>query len=203
MDNYEYIVASLPVLRQEDSRTDNLDAGELVDQIREQLSGPDQAVLDLLLSGYDPEQLTEDFYKQMLRHKTRSTREWFRFDLDLRNATVGYLNKQLHRAPDHDKILLEGREVEEFPELEDASRILNGTDILQRERGLDDLRWRKIDEITLMDYFDLETLLGYAAKLKIIDRWLQLDPDSGRALFRRMVDEIHATYDNKKQNITI
>jgi Protein of unknown function (DUF2764). len=203
MDNYEYIVASLPVLRQEDSRTDNLDAGELVDQIREQLSGPDQAVLDLLLSGYDPEQLTEDFYKQMLRHKNRFLREWFRFDLDLRNATVGYLNKQLHRAPDHDKILLEGREVEEFPELEDASRILNGTDILQRERGLDDLRWRKIDEITLMDYFDLETLLGYAAKLKIIDRWLQLDPDSGRALFRRMVDEIHATYDNKKQNITI
>lgn len=203
MDNYEYIVASLPVLRQEDSRTDSLDAGELVDQIREQLSGPDQAVLDLLLSGYDPEQLTEDFYKQMLRHKNRFLREWFRFDLDLRNATVGYLNKQLHRAPDHDKILLEGREVEEFPELEDASRILNGTDILQRERGLDDLRWRKIDEITLMDYFDLETLLGYAAKLKIIDRWLQLDPDSGRALFRRMVDEIHSTYDNKKQTITI
>jgi hypothetical protein len=203
MDNYEYIVASLPVLRQEDTRTDSLDAGELVDQIREQLSGPDQAVLDLLLSGYDPEQLTEDFYKQMLRHKNRFLREWFRFDLDLRNATVGYLNKQLHRAPDHDKILLEGREVEEFPEQEDASRILNGTDILQRERGLDDLRWRKIDEITLMDYFDLETLLGYAAKLKIIDRWLQLDPDSGRALFRRMVDEIHATYDNKKQTITI
>ena len=203
MDNYEYIVASLPVLRQEDSRTDSLDAGELVDQIREQLSGPDQAVLDLLLSGYDPEQLTEGFYKQMLRHKNRFLREWFRFDLDLRNATVGYLNKQLHRAPDHDKILLEGREVEEFPELEDASRILNGTDILQRERGLDDLRWHKIDEITLMDYFDLETLLGYAAKLKIIDRWLQLDPDSGRALFRRMVDEIHSTYDNKKQNITI
>ena len=203
MDNYEYIVASLPVLRQEDSRTDSLDAGELVDQIREQLSGPDQAVLDLLLSGYDPEQLTEGFYKQMLRHKNRFLREWFRFDLDLRNATVGYLNKQLHRAPDHDKILLEGREVEEFPELEDASRILNGTDILQRERGLDDLRWRKIDEITLMDYFDLETLLGYAAKLKIIDRWLQLDPDSGRALFRRMLVEIHSTYDNKKQNITI
>ena len=203
MDNYEYIVASLPVLRPEDSRSDNVNAEALIAEIREQLSGRDQTVLDQLLAGYDAEQLTEDFYRQILRHKNRFLREWFRFDLDLRNATVGYLNHQLHRAPDHDKILLEEREVEEFPELEAAERILRGEDILQRERGLDELRWHKIDEITLLDYFDLETLLGYVAKLKIIDRWLQLDPDSGRALFRRMVEEIRTTYDNKKQNITI
>ena len=203
MDNYEYIVASLPVLRQEDSRTDNLDAEALVDMIREQLSGHDRALLDELLSGYDPEQLDEAFYRRMLSHRNRFLREWFRFDLDLRNATVGYLNRKLHRKPDHDKILLEGRETEEFDELAAAERILDGSDILQRERGLDDLRWRKIDEITMMDYFDIETLLGYVAKLKIIDRWLQLDPDSGRALFRRMVEEIRSTYDNKKQNITI
>ena len=203
MDNYEYIVASLPVLRPEDSRSDNVNAEALIAEIREQLSGRDQAVLDQLRAGYDAGQLTEDFYRQILRHKNRFLREWFRFDLDLRNATVGYLNHQLHRAPDHDKILLEEREVEEFPELEAAERILRGADILQRERGLDELRWHKVDEITLLDYFDLETLLGYVAKLKIIDRWLQLDPDSGRALFRRMVEEIRTTYDNKKQNITI
>ena len=203
MDNYEYIVASLPVLRPEDSRSDNVNAEALIAEIREQLSGRDQAVLDQLLAGYDDEQLTEDFYRQILRNKNRFLREWFRFDLDLRNATVGYLNHQLHRAPDHDKILLEEREMEEFPELEAAEHILRGKDILQRERGLDELRWHKVDEITLLDYFDLETLLGYVAKLKIIDRWLQLDPDSGRALFRRMVEEIRTTYDNKKQNITI
>ena len=203
MDNYEYIVASLPVLRPEDSRSDNVNAEALIAEIREQLSGRDQVVLDQLLAGYDAGQLTEDFYRQILRHKNRFLREWFRFDLDLRNATVGYLNHQLHRAPDHDKILLEERQEEEFPELEAAERILRGKDILQRERGLDELRWHKVDEITLLDYFDLETLLGYVAKLKIIDRWLQLDPDSGRALFRRMVDEIRTTYDNKKQNITI
>ena len=203
MDNYEYIVASLPVLRPEDSRSDNVNAEALIAEIREQLSGRDQAVLDQLLAGYDAGQLTEDFYRQILRHKNRFLREWFRFDLDLRNATVGYLNHQLHRAPDHDKILLEEREVEEFPELEAAERILRGADILQRERGLDELRWHKVDEITLLDYFDLETLLGYVAKLKIIDRWLQLDPESGRELFRKLVEDVRSTYDNKKQDITI
>ena len=63
MDNYEYIVASLPVLRQDDAKDINLDAGALVDEIREQLSAHDRTVLDQLLAGYDPEQLTADFYR--------------------------------------------------------------------------------------------------------------------------------------------
>ena len=61
MDNYEYIVASLPVLRPEDSRSDNVNAEALIAEIREQLSGRDLAVLDQLLAGYDAGQLTEDF----------------------------------------------------------------------------------------------------------------------------------------------
>ena len=204
MDNYEYIVASLPVLRQEDARTDNLDAAALVDEIRGQLSGHDQALLDTLLDGYDPDKMDADFYARMTGHKNRFLREWFTFDLDLRNTTVAYLNDQLGREAGRDLIQPEGfEELEAFPEREAAEAILRGTDILKRERGLDDLRWRKIDEITIMDFFDIEAILGFVAKLKIIDRWLQLDPDSGRALFRRMVEDIRSTYDNKKQNIAI
>ena len=203
MNNYEYIVASLPALRLEDDRSDKLVVQELVDEIRGQLSERDAAVLDLLLSGYDDERLDEDFYQAALKHGNRFIRDWFRFDLDLRNTTVSYLNDSLGRPDKQDMILLEDRETEEFFELDDAQNVLNLGDILKRERGLDELRWRKIDELTILDSFDLEVLLGYVAKLKIIDRWLQLDPDSGRELFRRLVEDIRSTYDNKKQNLTI
>ncbi len=205
MDNYEYIIASLPVLRQEDVKSDSLDAAGIVEEIRGQLSERDRAELDLLLEGYDPEHLDADFYRKALRDRSRFVRDWFSFDLDLRNTTVGFLNEQFGREDDLDKIFLPDvrGEEEEFPEEEAASRILTGGDILQREQGLDDLRWRKIDELTQMDWFNLDAILGFVARLKIIDRWLQLDPDSGRALFRRLVDEIRTTYDNKKQNITI
>ena len=203
MDNYEYIVASLPVLRQEDVRAENLDAAGLVDGIREQLSGRDQVLLDFLLDGYDPDKLNKDFYVRALAHKNRFLREWFSFDLDLRNTTVAYLNRQLRREEDRDMIVLEGREEAEFPEQATAEAILQGVDILKRERGLDDLRWSKVDEITIQDYFDIEAILGFVAKLKIIDRWLQLDPETGRTLFHRMVEDIRSTYDNKKQDIAI
>ena len=203
MDNYAYIIASLPALQVEDSKTWNLSARELIDEIRDQLSAHDMAVLDLLLEGCDPEKLDADFYTKALQHGNRFIRDWFRFDLDLRNTVVSYLNDSLGRPYEEDMVLLEGRETEEFFELKDAQTVLNGTDILKRERGLDDLRWRKIDELTMLHSLDLELLLGYVLKLKIIDRWLQLDPESGRALFRKLVEDIRSTYDNKKQNLTI
>ena len=203
MNNYEYIVASLPVLRLDDLKAGKGLAERLLGEIRSQLSGRDNAVLDFLLLSYDPDRLNADFYKRALAHKNRFVREWFAFDRDLRNTVVAYLNDSLGREKGLDQLLLEGREEAEFPERAKADAILHGTDILDRERGLDELRWQKIDEITLMDYFDLEVILGFVCKLKIIDRWLQLDPESGRALFRKLVEDIRSTYDNKKQNITI
>lgn len=204
MNNYEYIIACLPVLRPEDSRSpDSLDAAELIDEIRGQLSARDAAVLDTLLAGYDPAQMNETFYRQALRHRDRFIREWFAFDLDLRNAAVAFLNESLGRPADQDRIRPEWREDAEFPELAAVEAVLHDSDILRRERGLDDLRWRKIEELTMMDFFNLDAILGFVARLKIIDRWLQLDPDSGRAFFRRLVEDIRSTYENKKQTLTI
>ena len=234
MDNYAYIIASLPVLHQEDARPEHFVAEELIEEIRGQLSRADAAVLDLLLEGYDSDKLdagfyrdalagrgrfvrdwlrdlvngydadeSAEFYRRALAHGNRFIREWFRFDLDLRNATVAFLNDSLGRPEGQDLVLLAEREAEEFPEEEDAQEVLNRADLLRRERGLDDLRWRKIDELTAMDVFNLESILGFVAKLKIIDRWLQLDPEAGRTLFRKLVEDVRSTYDNKKQDITI
>lgn len=203
MNNYEYIIACLPVLRPEETRPDTLDAEALTEEIRGQLSARDAAVLDTLLAGYDPERMTAEFYAQALRHKDRFIRGWFAFDLDLRNTATAFLNRSLGRPDGQDQILPAEREEAEFPEQEAVEAVLNDTDILRRERALDDLRWRKIEELTMMDWFDLDAILGFVARLKIIDRWLRLDPDSGRAFFRRLVEDIQSTYENKKQTITI
>ena len=203
MNNYEYIIASLPVLRLDDLKADSSLAEKLLGEIRSQLTGRDNALLDFLLLSYDPDQLNADYYKRALAHRNRFVREWFAFDLDLRNTVVAYLNDSLGRGKGMDQILLPGREEAAFPERAEAEAILHGTDILDRERGLDELRWHKIDEINLWEYFNMDVILGFVCKLKIVDRWLQLDPDSGRAMFRKLVEDIRSTYDNKKQNITI
>lgn len=201
MNNYEYIVAGLPVLQQGPAQGSHDSAARILSSIREQLSARDNELVDLLLSGYESENLNTEFYSRSLSHRNRFIREFFSYDLDLRNVKVEYLNKSLGRPADMDTVVPAGREDESFEGRQEVMAVLENGDILRRERGLDDLMWKRIDEITVMDVFDIEAILGFIAKLKIIDRWDKLDPETGRELFRKLVEEIRSTYDNKKNNM--
>jgi len=53
-----------------------------------------------------------------------------------------------------------------------AYRNLN---ILDAERSLDSERWRFLDEASLGHYFDVDSLITYALKLKILVRWDKID----------------------------
>ncbi|MBQ3918015.1 MAG: DUF2764 family protein, partial [Bacteroidales bacterium] len=124
-------------------------------------------------------------------------REFFTFDLRVRNAKVRFLNKALDR-PESQDIFLEPEG--EFPEAARLGAVLEDSDILRRERGLDDLMWAKIDEILIFDYFDIDVILGFVAKMKIADRWLLLDEQAGREMFRRLVQDIRGTFKGVEYN---
>ena len=72
--------------------------------------------------------------------------------------------------------------------------ILSGSDILVRERAIDDLMWDKISEITVFNYFDINAILAFIAKLHIVARWYKLDEASGREMFRKLVNEVRGTF---------
>ena len=76
---------------------------------------------------------------------------------------------------------------------------MESDDILGREKGLDGLMWKKAEEICLMEVLSFDLILSFAAKLMIVDRWLRLDEETGRALFRRLLAEIKET--KTKDNI--
>jgi hypothetical protein len=75
--------------------------------------------------------------------------------------------------------------------------VLGQNDILGRERGLDDLLWAKIDELTVMHVFDIDVILGFVCKLKIVDRWLSLDEATGREFFRKLVKDLRKGVEGK------
>ena len=189
MNNYEYIVASLPVITS-DYRGE-LDYEGVIAEIRSQLSKKDNALLDKLLDGFVAENLNADFYLDALASKDAFIREYFSYDLDVRNTRVEFLNKALNRPDGLDILVLDPEaEPREFEGRKQVMTVLEGSDILERERGLDELMWAKIDDIVGLQVFTIDAILGFAAKLQIIVRWLKLDPETGRELFRRLVDEI-------------
>lgn len=199
MNNYEYIVASLPVIEPGSRLGSSSAANAIIDDIREQLSNKDNALVTMLLNGFDPEKLNAGFYRACIGSGSRFLREYFLFDLFLRNTKVEYLNASLGRPEGKDALLLEELEDYEFEQKEEIVEILSGTDIIGREKGLDMAIWEHVEEVTTMDVFDMDAILGFIARLKIIDRWDKLDPETGAELFRRLIKEIRATYDNKKQ----
>lgn len=50
---------------------------------------------------------------------------------------------------------------------------------LERERSLDTLRWKLLDDLTGPDPFSFNVILAYAVKRKIAERWSMLDEDAG------------------------
>ena len=202
MNNYVYIIAGLPDFTP-DWRQGEKSLDEYLGQMRELLSEKDNATLVFIDSGFDKEKIGLEFYKEALASGNRFIRDFFRFDFNVRNAKVRYLNQALSRDPQKDILSLADPEDEERgieheePEVKDAARrlaILEGKDILARERGIDDLYWEKIDELTLFNYLDFEKILGMTVKMMIIRRWLILDEEAGRAMFKRLVDDIRGTF---------
>ena len=193
MNNYEYIIASLPVPAPD---SQDLDAGALVGFIRSQCSPSDCALIDSLLDSFDGEKLNYDFYSGILKSRNRFLREFVTFDLQMRNVKVEYLNKVLARPEGLDIMPVPGHEEDDGSSFDAAPAImsvLEQDDILSRERGLDRLLWEKAEELTRMNLFDIDVILAFIAKLQITDRWNKLDPQTGRELFRKLVQEIRNT----------
>ena len=208
MNNYVYIIAGLPDFTP-DWRQGEKSLDEYFDQVRELLSAKDNEIVDFIIRGFDKDQIGLDFYKEALAYRIGFIREFFQFDLNVRNQKVRYLNQALGRAPEKDVLSLRDPEVEETglepeePEFKEAAvlqSILEGNDILSRERGIDDLYWDKIDELTLFDYLNFDKILGVVAKMMIIRRWLILDEETGRAMFKKLVDEVRGTFKGVEYN---
>ena len=202
MNNYVYIIAGLPDFTP-DWRQGEKSLDEYICQVRDLLSEKDNRVIDFIIKGFSKEHICPELYKEALASRLEFIREFFQFDLNVRNQKVRYLNQALGRDPEKDVVSLTDPEAEETglelegPEFKESARlqaILEGHDILARERGIDDLYWDKINEITLFDYFNFEKILSMVVKMMIIRRWLTLDEEAGRKMFKKLVDEVRGTF---------
>ena len=191
MKNYEYIVASLPAISTSWKFGEGTSFHTYAEEIKRLGDKADGALVDKLLAGFEDENLDEAFYRGMAEEKNAFLRNYFAFDLNVRNAKTRYLNKALGRPAEQDVIHLGDTPFEEAERLE---AVLQEKDLLSRERALDDLMWDKISQLTSFHYFDIAAVLGFLAKLHIIARWAELDEQAGRARFAALVKEVQSTF---------
>lgn len=77
-----------------------------------------------------------------------------------------------------------GDSVDYLPELQ---RIAEEPDLIVREKKMDILKWKWLDDNTFFKPFDIESVFAYLLKLEMIERWVTLDKTTGEKTFREIV----------------
>jgi len=192
MDNYVYIVAGLPELTS-GFENSGFNYATVKESIMELLSEKDQQLVELLEEGFNEESLGADFYTKAVECKNRFIREYFDFDGRLRNLKVQYLARRLGKQGDGYLVELPEADFEEAKQIQD---IFADADFVEREQKMDELKWEKASDIARMDYFNMNAILAFLVKAKTVQRWVELDPDKGQEMFKKLVQEIRGTSAN-------
>ena len=110
----------------------------------------------------------------------------------MRNLKVNYLAKRLGK--ESDPYLMNFSEAD-FEEEKQILEIFENPDFVQREQKMDELKWEKANDIARMDYFNLNVILAFLVKAKIVQRWAVLDQERGSEMFATLVKEVKGTFD--------
>lgn len=144
------------------------------------------------------------YYESCADDASRFLRAWSDFDRNLRNIAAavaaraagqpvenftvgsGDVVDQLERSSAAD-FGLRG----ELPYIDAVIAAVNDEpNLVEKEHKIDLIRWNEANELATFDYFTIDAILAYLAKINIVARWTALDERQGRAMFRRLLSEL-------------
>lgn len=157
-------------------------------------------------------ELTRLFYNYLLQGKNKFAASWFEYDMNIRNLTTA-LNCRKYNIDIEKSIVgdnefaraLKSSNLKDFglstdyDFVEKVISLMEKDNTVEKERGLDLLRWNYLDEKTVFEYFSIEKVLSYLIKLKIIERWSKLNDESGRVVFEELVERLRASFEFSKE----
>lgn len=151
------------------------------------------------------------YYKYALTSKNNFLNEWFKFELNIKNILTVFncmhfnysVEKHLIQISKSNAVyslLINKRLKHEFfeEELAFSDQIFriaeSNTNLEEREKAIDKILWSYLDEQTFFHYFTIEKILSYVIKLGIIERWMKLNAETGKALLNKLIEELKLSY---------
>ncbi|WP_071146795.1 DUF2764 family protein [Bacteroides ihuae] len=143
------------------------------------------------------------YYEYAMNCKNKFIASWFEFNLSINNILVA-LTARKYKEDVTQSIVgqtdvcealrtsgardfgLTG-EVDYFDTLMKISEL---TDLVDRERKIDALKWAWMEDAVFFNYFTIERIFVFLLRLEIVERWISLDKEKGSQLFRNMIDSL-------------
>lgn len=195
MGNYHYIIAGLPeLLLNADNKGFSYDA--VRDSIYYSSSEKDRRFIEWFEFGNSEENLTPHFYRAAMQCKNRFIRTYFALDLEIRNRKVDFVANKLGKDSGNYRMQV-GKSIDlnlSQEQLTKLNEIFANKNILEKEQMLDSFKWEYITSLNEYGTFNMDVILAFLAKGKLIDRWNKLDREAGQEMFRKLVDEVRGTF---------
>lgn len=144
------------------------------------------------------------YYAACAKAGSRFLREWSAFDRNLRNVSAAVTARAAGRAVE--EVVVGGGDVAdqlqrssaadfglrgELPYIDAVIAAVNDeANLVEKEHKIDLVRWNEATELATFDYFDINAVLSYLARINIVARWTQLDAARGREMFDRLMAEL-------------
>jgi len=153
--------------------------------------------------------ITELYYQWAMKCGNKLISDWFEFNLNLNNILAAYTSRKYKMNVEvlgNNKVaeLIKTSKQRDFglsEIIEDADifqRLADESDLFEREKRIDLLKWQWLDEQAFFKYFSIEIIFAYLIKLEIIERWVSLDPVEGGKIFRELINSLKESVVNQK-----
>lgn len=73
---------------------------------------------------------------------------------------------------------------------EALQRIADIEELVEREKKVDMLKWKWLEDESFFHYFTIERIFIFLMQLEMIERWISLDKEKGNELFRKMIQDL-------------
>ena len=138
-----------------------------------------------------------------MQSKNHFVADWFEFNLNLNNLLAAMTARKYKL--DLPSYIIGSTEISEaiktssardfglsgiFSQYDKVYRISELSDLVEKEKKIDILKWEWMEDASFFNYFTVEKLFVFLVKLSMIERWISLDKEKGSEIFRKIIDSL-------------
>ncbi len=147
--------------------------------------------------------LSAYYYHYAMQSKNHFVADWFEFNLNLNNLLAAMTARKYKL--DLPSYIIGSTEISEaiktssardfglsgiFSQYDKVYRISELSDLVEKEKKIDILKWEWMEDASFFNYFTVEKLFVFLVKLSMIERWISLDKEKGSEIFRKIIDSL-------------
>ncbi len=131
--------------------------------------------------------LAENYFREAMKSGNEFLNQWMEFELNFKNLWLIMSNKKalfpfsecIIEANEMAVLFKQNPSADFNTELSlgfqtQVAKIIETENIIEREKQIDLLRLKKLEEMTFFNYFTVEAILSFIIKLMILERWVIL-----------------------------